>query len=115
MQICVCSLFASQLTIQWKCTSNVHCSSLAMWFTGGVWLSQLLMTQDLYIEIRTPSGLSTCCSLSRKSAKMLTTALQLEVESLECLYLRASCHHALGEFTDAVSLIITCRIQSVLE
>ena len=30
--------------------------------------------------------------LSRKSTKMLTTTLQLEVESLECLYLRASCH-----------------------
>ena len=26
-----------------------------------------------------------------------------------------TCHHALGEFTDAVSLIITCRNQRVLE
>ncbi|KAG0562763.1 hypothetical protein KC19_9G169700 [Ceratodon purpureus] len=38
----------------------------------------------------------------RNSSKMLTTASELEVDTLECLYLRGSCFQALGEFSDAV-------------
>jgi hypothetical protein len=33
---------------------------------------------------------------------MLSKGLELDLANLECLYMRASCYHALGEFSDAV-------------
>lgn len=38
----------------------------------------------------------------RSAIKELSTALTLDASSIECLYLRASCHHAIGEYKAAV-------------
>jgi len=38
----------------------------------------------------------------RSAIKELSIALTYEGSSIECLYLRASCHHAIGEYKAAV-------------
>jgi hypothetical protein len=38
----------------------------------------------------------------RNSVNVLSKGLELDLANLECLYMRASCYHALGEFSDAV-------------
>ncbi|KAK1292356.1 hypothetical protein QJS10_CPB17g02298 [Acorus calamus] len=38
----------------------------------------------------------------RKAIKDLSKGLSIESSSIECLYLRASCYHAIGEYSDAV-------------
>lgn len=38
----------------------------------------------------------------RNSVDMLSKGLEVDLTNLECLYMRASCYHALGEFSDAV-------------
>jgi tetratricopeptide (TPR) repeat protein len=46
----------------------------------------------------------------RNASKMLTTAAELEVDTLECIYLRGSCSQALGEFSDAVSFVLMPKV-----
>ena len=38
----------------------------------------------------------------RNAIKDLSVGLSLESSNIECLYLRASCHHAIGEYREAV-------------
>ncbi|TXG59325.1 hypothetical protein EZV62_013898 [Acer yangbiense] len=41
-------------------------------------------------------------TFSRKAIKDLSTGLSIEPSNIECLYLRASCYHAVGEYGEAV-------------
>jgi tetratricopeptide (TPR) repeat protein len=38
----------------------------------------------------------------KNSVDMLSKGLEVDLTNLECLYMRASCYHALGEFSDAI-------------
>lgn len=38
----------------------------------------------------------------RNAIKELSTGLSLDNSNIECLYLRASCYHAIGEYKEAV-------------
>lgn len=45
---------------------------------------------------------SHCFDGFRNAIKELSLGLSIESSNVECLYLRASCYHAVGEFKEAV-------------
>lgn len=59
--------------------------------------------------------LATQIDCFRKAIKDLSTGLSIEPSNIECLYLRASCYHAVGQYREAVIkslsfIIIICRL-----
>jgi len=53
------------------------------------------------VEMSWPAHLAQV-SLFRKAIKDLSAGLGIENDDIECLYLRASCYHAIGEYREAV-------------
>ncbi|XP_030931220.1 oligopeptide transporter 3-like isoform X3 [Quercus lobata] len=53
------------------------------------------------VEMSWPAHLAQV-SLFRKAIKDLSAGLGIENDDIECLYLRASCYHAIGEYREVV-------------
>lgn len=61
-----------------------------------------------YFLIKTLGGVINCWVLyCSKAIKDLSTGLSIENTNIECLYLRASCYHALGEYGHAVLEVVS--------
>lgn len=46
--------------------------------------------------------LATQIDCFRKAIEDLSTGLSIETSNVECLYLRGSCYHAIGQYREAV-------------